>query len=106
MSEPSQSTPPYRIVWSELCREKTRELLLRAAEKGRLAEVAQALRDIHRRLEWIPLDYGDPLKDLVHMGLQERFAVLTPFVVKFFVDEVRRIVYVTTPLKLLPNSGL
>ncbi len=106
MSESSQSTPPYRIVWSERCRQTTRELLLRAAQKGRQAEVAQLLRDIIRRLEWIPLDFGEPLVDHVHAGIQERIAPLAPLVVRFGVDEVRRLVYVLTPLKLLSNSGL
>lgn len=106
MSEPSQSTPPYRIVWSERCRQTTRELLLRAAERGRHAEVAQLLRDIIRRLEWIPLDFGEPLADHVHTGIQERIAPLSPLVVRFGVDEARRLVYVLIPLKLLANSGL
>jgi hypothetical protein len=106
VTQQSEGIPPYRIVWSGLSREAIKELLERATDKGRMTEIAQVLRAIIRRLEWIPLDYGDPLRDLVHLGLQERSAVLPPLVVKFFVDETRRIVYVTTPLKLLPNTGL
>jgi hypothetical protein len=73
---------------------------------GRFAEVAQAVQDIHTRLAWIPLDFGDPFRDLVQLGLQVRIAPLGPFVVTFGVDEARRIAYVTPPFKLLPRSGL
>src|SRR5205085_63734 len=60
MSQPSRGVPPYRVVYSGLCRDSTRQLLARAAAKGRSAEVAQVVRDVHTRLEWIPLDFGEP----------------------------------------------
>jgi len=97
--------PPFRVVYSELCREKTRDLLLRAGAKGRFAEVAQALRDINRRLEWIPLDFGEPLQDFRHLGLKEHIGVFGPLVVKYAVDEARSIVYVSLPFDLLPRVG-
>jgi hypothetical protein len=106
VSQPSGGVPPFRVVYSGLCREHTRELLTRAAAKGRFAEIAQVVRDVHTRLEWIPLDFGDPLKDLVHIGLREYVGTLPPFVVTYSIDEARRIVYVSVPFKLLPNSGL
>jgi hypothetical protein len=93
-------------VYSELCRQETRLLLARAVAKGRFAEVAQAVRGIHTRLEWIPLDFGDPVRDFVHLGIQVRIAPLPPLVVTYGVDEARRIVHVSAPFKLLPNSGL
>jgi hypothetical protein len=51
------------------------------------------------------VSFGDPLRDLVHLGLQERVGVLPPLVVTYAVDEARHIVYVSVPFKLLPNSG-
>jgi hypothetical protein len=106
VSQPSGGVPPYRVVYSGPCREQTRQLLTRARAKGRFAEVAQVLRDIHTRLEWIPLDFGDPVRDFVHLGIQARIGILPPLVVKFGVDEARRIVHVSLPFGLLPRSGL
>ena len=106
MSQPTGGVPPYRVVYSERCREQTKELLERAAAKERFAEVAQAVRDIHTRLQWIPLDFGEPLQDLVHLGIKEHIGVRAPLVVKYGVDETRRLVYVALPFDLLPKSGL
>jgi hypothetical protein len=106
LSQPSRALPPYRVVYSELCREATRQLLARAVAKGRITEVARAVGDVERRLQWIPLDFGEPLKDFVHLGIKEYIGVLAPLVVKFSVDEDRRIVYVALPFGLLPRSGL
>lgn len=106
MSQPSRRIPPYRVVYSGLCRDTTRQLLARAAAQGRFREVAQAVRDINTRLEWIPLDFGDPLNDLIHLGLVELLGVMPPLVVTYGVDKIRRIVYVSLPFKVLPNTGL
>jgi len=101
VSQPSGGVPPYRVVYSGLCRDETRQLLARAAAKGRVAEVAQTIRDINTRLEWIPLDFGEPLQDFVHLGIKEHIGVLGALVVKYGVDEGRRIVYVSLPFDLL-----
>jgi hypothetical protein len=61
---PPGGVPPFRVVYSELCREQTRQLLARAQAQGRFAEIAQTIRDFNSRLEWIPLDFGDPLSEL------------------------------------------
>jgi hypothetical protein len=106
VSQPSPGVLPYQVVYSGLCREFTRQLLKRAVAKGRLAPVAQAVRDINTRLEWIPLDFGEPIRDLVHLAMVEFIGALAPLVVTYFVDETRRIVFVTVPFKLLPRSGL
>lgn len=81
-------------------------MLVRARAQGRFTEVAQAIRDINTRLEWIPLDFGDPIQDLVNLGIQEHVGTLPPLVVTYGVDEARRIVYVSVPFKLLPRTGL
>ncbi len=97
--------PPYRVAYSELCRDEAKKLLARAAQKGRLADVAIAIRDIDTRLHWIPLDFGEPLQDYFHLGIKEHIGVVAPLVVKYGVDEVRHIVYVILPFDLLPRSG-
>ncbi len=100
------TTPPYRVAYSGLCRNRARELLTHAYAAGQLDELAQAIREIHRRLEWIPLDFGEPLRDYAALGIQERIGTVPPLVVKFAVDEVRHIVFVALPFGLLPRSGL
>jgi len=50
-------------------------LLARAQARARLDEIAQTLRDIHTRLEWIPLDFGEPLRDFVHLGIKVHIGV-------------------------------
>lgn len=106
MSQPGHGVTPYHLAYSERCRESIRRLLALARERGRLAEILEVVRGIHTRLEWIPLDFGDPQKELVHLGIQERIGVCPPVVVTYAVDEARRIVYVSVPVKLLPRSGL
>lgn len=105
MSLPSQKAPPYRVVYSGLCREGMRRLLARAGAKGRLTEIAKVVRGIDTRLRWIPLDLGEPLKDYMHLGIKEHIGVLAPLVVRYGVDEARRIVYVTRPFDLFSGSA-
>src|SRR5262249_11865472 len=105
MSQPS-GVAPFRVVYSGRCQDSVRNLLARATARGRFAEIAQILRGIHTRLEWIPLDFGEPLCDHVQLGLLELIGVLAPVVVTYAVDQARRIVYVVLPLKLLSRSGL
>jgi hypothetical protein len=106
VSQPKGSVPPYRVVYSEQCRQATRHLLERARAKGRFAEVAQAVRGIDTRLQWIPLDFGEPLQYLGPLGVKKHIGVLPSLVVRYGVDEDRRTVYVSLPFGLLPKSGL
>jgi hypothetical protein len=106
VSQPSGGVPPYRVVYSQRCREATTDLLTRAAARQRFAEVALALRGIHTRLQWIPLDFGEPLRDFVHLHMKIFIGALAPLAVRYGVDEANRIVYVVLPFDLLPRSGL
>jgi hypothetical protein len=106
VSQAEEGAAPYRIVYSGRCRDETRQLLMRAKAKGLFTEVAKAVRDIDTRLRWIPLDFGEPLQDFPNVGIKEHIGALGPLVVKYGVDEARRLVYVTLPFDLLPKSGL
>jgi hypothetical protein len=97
--------PPYRVFYSDLFRAQIKGLPSRVDLRLRLPEIVGALRSMHQRLQWIPLDFGEPLRDLVHLGLTECIATQPPLVIKFGVDESRRIVYVALPFDLLPHSG-
>jgi hypothetical protein len=72
----------------------------------RKGEIAQAVRDVHIRLQWIPLDFGEPLREFKQLGIQVGIGAIAPLVVKFGVDAARRVVYVSLPFDLLPKSGL
>lgn len=106
MSQPKSGVLSYQVVYSGLCRDATGQLFARARAIGRFAEIAQVVRDIDPRLQWIPLDFGEPLQDFVHLGIKEPIGVIAPLVVKYGVDEPRRIVYVSLPFDLLPKNGL
>lgn len=108
MSQTSGDAPSfrYRVVYSELCRNKTKDLLARANAAGRFNEFAKLLRDINARLEWIPLDFGEPLRDYLELEIKEYIGVLAPLVLKYGVDEARRIVFVALPFSLLSKSGI
>ena len=58
----------------------------------RFQEIAQILRDTHIRLQWIPLDFSEPLKDLSYFAIKEHIGVVAPLVVKYGVEEARHIV--------------
>jgi hypothetical protein len=106
VSQQSGGPPPYRVVYSGQCREQIKQLLARAAAIGRFAELARCVRDVHTRLEWIPLDFGEPLRDYPQLGIRVFIGTVAPLVVTYGVDETRRIVYVSVRLKLLAGSGL
>jgi hypothetical protein len=106
MNQPTSSEPPFQVAYSGLCLESARQLLIRARAAGRYAEIAQIIQGINTRLKWIPLDFGDPLRDFPDLGIQLRFGPLPPLVVTYGVDEARHIVYVVIPFKLLPNSRI
>jgi hypothetical protein len=89
-----------------LCRDAAKKLLVRAKAKGRFDELAQSIRGINTRLEWIPLDFGEPLQVFIHLGIEEYIGCVAPLVVRYDVDEQRHIVYVSLPFNLLPKSGL
>ena len=82
MSQPSGGVPPFRIVYSGRCLADAAQLLVHAKANGRFAEVAMAIREIDTRLAWIPLDFGEPLQDFVHLAIKEHIGVWAPLVVK------------------------
>jgi hypothetical protein len=103
---PDEGVSPFRIAYSVRCIAHARRLLEQAKVMGLFDEFAQAGRGLHARLEWIPMDFGEPTCEFVHLGLQEYIGTVPPFVVTYTVDEHRRIVYVMEALKLLPKSRL
>jgi hypothetical protein len=97
VSQQSGGPPPYRVVYSGQVREHTKRLLQRASLIGRFAELAQCVQGIHTRLEWIPLDFGEPIRDFPQLGIRVYTGTVPPLVVTYGVDEARRIVTLPSP---------
>jgi hypothetical protein len=105
MAESTNGPLRYRVVYSEFVREQARQLVLRAQERGIAAEVVDAIKEINTRLEFFP-EFGEPLKDLVLQSARMWIGAVPPLVVKYIVDDARRLVMVVTPFAPLPNTGL
>jgi hypothetical protein len=105
MSEPPSSARPYRVSYSEHVRQELLELIARARSRGLGRQVLEAVKEIDRRLHVYP-QFGEPLRDLKLEPAQLWFATVPPLVVRYFLDEERRLVSVLAPLQPLPGSGL
>ena len=105
MSAPPDSPKPYRVAYSERVREELRNLLARAADAGLLDEVVAAARQMDRALRIYP-QIGQPLRDLQLGPARLWIAVFAPLVVRYFLDEERRMVIVVVPIQPLPHLGL
>ncbi|MBM4069853.1 MAG: hypothetical protein FJ271_13000 [Planctomycetes bacterium] len=105
MAEATNGRLRYRVVYSELVRRHTRQLVLRARELGVSGEVIAAIKKINDLLERYP-KFGDPLQELVLESAQEWMVTVPPLVVKYIVNDARRLVMVVTPFAPLPDTGL
>jgi hypothetical protein len=86
---------PYRVVLSEATRQQLLELQQRAVARGLGERILSAVKLVVARLQFDPLEFGEPRRELRALRLQERVAVVRPLVVLYAVDENRRLVYVT-----------
>jgi hypothetical protein len=68
-------------------------------------QVAAAVRVIHERLRIYP-QFGEPILDLKLEPARAWVATVPPLVVRYFLDEERRLVIVVAPFAPLPGSGL
>jgi hypothetical protein len=104
MSGSPEESSPYQVVYSELCRERLRELGTKAVAARREAEFAEALRELDRRLRVYP-QFGEPYSDLMHDVGQHYRGAVPPLVVWYTVFDDRRLVVVAQAPQFLPNSG-
>ncbi len=105
MSETSNGSIRYQVVYSELVRIELKKLIVRAQKRGLGPQVLDAVREMDRRLHNQPR-FGDPLADLSLAPGQLRIGTVSPLVVKYALYEDRRLVIVTIPIATLPHSGL
>jgi hypothetical protein len=104
VSEPYNGLTPYRVVYSERVRTDLLRLAARARARGLGPSFLTALKEIDQRLRIYP-QFGQPLCDLNLEPVQIWIGVVPPLVVRYSLDEQRRLVIVATPFLTLPNSG-
>jgi hypothetical protein len=105
VSETSNGSIRYQVVYSEFVRNELKKLIARAQERGLGSQVLDAVREMDRRLHTKP-QFGEPLIDLSFEPGQLRMGTVAPLVVKYALYENRRLVTVTIPITTLPYSDL
>jgi len=104
MSKPGSGPVPYQVVDSE----RVRADLVRLAAKARLCgmgpQFLASLMELDQRLRIYPQFY-QPVYNLKLEPVQIWIGVVPPLVVRYALDDERRLVMVATPIKPLPNSG-
>ncbi len=106
MNDPPPTSPdPYHVAYSERVRKELVHLVARAKKVGLDQQVIAAVKEIDWRLHIYP-QFGEPLQDLALEPAQLWIATVTPLVVRYILDEERRLVMVVVPFLPLPKSGL
>lgn len=95
---------PYRVEYAGQSLSQLKNLIDQAVHLGMLSDLATAVKAIHRRLTVDPLEWGDPLYHLQHLGLLLHRGTHAPLNVIYAVDEERNLVYVTQ-IQPMPGSG-
>jgi hypothetical protein len=104
VSEPTGSLVPYRVVYSERVRNGIWDHLAELAARGSAQQALDAIKRLDARLRVYP-QFGEPLRDLKTPGETLWAGTVPPFVAHYIIDEERRLVFVVSPIKLLPGSG-
>ena len=102
MSELAPS--PYKVVYSERVRAVLRGFVASATKAGHGDSFLAALKELDRLLHLYP-QFGETLLDLKKEVGQLYSGTVPPFVVRYAVFEERRLVFVGSPPRLLPNTG-
>ena len=101
----SSSAVPYEVVRSEVTRDQLKVWGKIAKERGRLAEYTAALRIVEYRLQYEPLEWGDPLYDLPNLGLVMYRGIWKFLSVLYCVRDDKKLVLVST-YRLLDNNPI
>src|SRR5258708_2430925 len=84
----------YRVIYTEVVRTALKQLGNRARELGITSKFVAALKGLEQRLQTDPLELGEPLRDFVDAGLEERLGGYSFLFVRYGVDRARLLVYV------------
>ncbi len=99
----SEAARPYRVSYTGLVRAEVRRLI-ETAEPERAQAIIAAVKELDRLLRIYP-QFGEPEVDLIQETGQVYNGTVPPLVVRYAVLEERRLVFVSSPPKLLPNPG-
>jgi hypothetical protein len=105
VSEQQDQPLLYQVSYSEAVRAELRRLGAVAGQHGLGAAYVAALREANSRLRIYP-QFGEPLYDLKLRPAQLWIGSIFPLVLRYTLDEERRLVMVVAPFLLLPRSGL
>ena len=94
----------YRVLYSKLVQAVLAEFTARAAEAGRRDSFLHSVKELDRLLGLYP-QFGEPETDLKNEPGQVYNGTVPPLVVRYAVFEDRRLVFVGSPPRLLPNAG-
>ncbi len=104
MSEPSGPTR-YRVSYSEHVRIELRRLIERADARGLKQQFLDSAKKLDDRLSLYP-QFGEPIRDLPTLPGKLWIGVIPPLVVRYVIDEQRRLVMIGVPIQPLPAAGL
>ena len=104
MSESLSSPIPYEVICSEKVRQELLSFSEKAQEQGLGPEYLAGLQEFERRLRIYP-QFGDPLTDLNLKPAQLCIGVVWPLILRYSLDEARRLVMVVAPFLLLPRRS-
>ena len=105
MSDKPAEPVLYRVSYSGRVRDALLELGALACSRGSGPAFVAAVQEIDRLLHLYP-QFGEPLRDLVAEPMTLWIGVVSPLVVRYCVDETRRLVLVGVPFLPLPGSSL
>jgi len=94
----------YQVHCSGAIAEALRRLQRLTPGATRKKAIASALKQIVKRLQLDPLEFGEPYYRLPALRLQIRTCVVTPLVVHFAVSEEQPLVFIKA-VRLLPDKG-
>ena len=102
MSDSLPAPAPYQVICSEVVRRELLACSNKAQDRGIGPEYLAGLQDFYRRLMIYP-QFGDPLSDLLLKPSQLMIGSVWPLVLRYTLDEERRLVMVVAAFVLLPR---
>jgi hypothetical protein len=104
MSSPGPGGSRFHLGFSTVIAETIRQLQREASAQDRGREFLHAIREIVRRLEGDPMEFGEPLYYLPALRLYVRVGAIRPLYVDFAVSADRPRVFMKAVKLLAPHK--
>jgi hypothetical protein len=95
---------PYALSYTPHVRQAFAALLQGLTDRELAARVKEAAKVIEYRLRIYP-QFGDPLRDFSTGNLTQWQGIVPPLIVRYVIDEERRLVMVGEPIRLMPGAA-